>query len=248
MSPVGRPHAPLRVNRRKSYVSFSRAEPSPRYRELLSMYQTVHDEGLPGQNISADRAFSGGSLKRQMPLIRGLIRATGAKSILDYGAGKGGAYKARDFKLKGQLVSSVQDYWGVDQIVCYDPGYTPFSSLPEGQFDGVICVDVLEHLPEQDLPWVLEEQFRYARKFVFGNIASYPADKVLPNGENAHCTIQPLEWWRDAIMAARAAAGSHADYLFTVETKEPRQILGIKLKRASVFRNISSRADWSRQS
>lgn len=228
-------------------VAFSRAEPSPRYRELLGMYQTVHDEGLPDQNISAAQAFSGGSLKRQMPLIRALIRATGARSILDYGAGKGGAYKTRDFKLKGETVSSVQDYWGVERVVCYDPGYGPYASLPEGRFDGVVCVDVLEHLPEQDLPWVLEEQFRYAQKFVFGNIASYPAEKTLPNGENAHCTIQPLEWWRDTIIAARAAAGSTADYLFTVETKKPRRLLGLKLKPASVFRNITNRADWPGQ-
>ncbi len=225
-------------------MAFSRAEPSERYRELLNMYQVVHDEGLPAQNIPAEQAFSGGSLKRQMPLIRSLIRATDSRSILDYGAGKGGAYRTRDFKLKGEPVSSVQDYWNVESIVCYDPGYKPYSSLPEGQYDGVICVDVLEHLPEQDLPWVLEEQFRYARRFVFGNIASYPADKILPNGENAHCTIQPLEWWRDTIVAARAAAGSSAEYFFTVETKKPRNVLGLKMKPASVFENITSRADW----
>jgi hypothetical protein len=24
----------------------------------------------------------------------------------------------------------------------------------------------------------------------------YPAKKLLPNGENAHCTIEPPEWWK----------------------------------------------------
>jgi hypothetical protein len=44
-----------------------------------------------------------------------------------------------------------------------------------------------------------------ARKFVFANIASYPAAKILPNGENAHCTIRPVEWWSQIIapIAAR---------------------------------------------
>jgi len=228
-------------------MAFSRAEPSPRYKELLGMYTVVHDEGIQTQNIPAAQAFSGGSLKRQLPYIRGLIQATGAKSILDYGSGKGGAYRARDFDYKGQRIASVQEYWAVDQIVCYDPAYGPYNKLPEGQFDGVICVDVLEHLPEQDLPWVLEEQFRYARKFVFGNIASYPADKVLPNGENAHCTIQPLPWWRDTILAARAAAGSNAEYFFRVESKKPRDILGIKMKPRTVFENIASRAELTPQ-
>jgi hypothetical protein len=67
---------------------------------------------------------------------------------------------------------------------------TPFSALPEGRFDGVVCTDVLEHCPEEDLPWIVGELFGYARLFVFANVACYPAAKKLPNGENAHCTIR----------------------------------------------------------
>jgi len=36
---------------------------------------------------------------------------------------------------------------------------------------------------------------------VYANIASYPAQKTLPNGENAHCTIRPAEWWLEKIRA-----------------------------------------------
>ena len=52
------------------------------------------------------------------------------------------AVKGIPHKLKGEIISSVQDYWGVEKIVCYDPAYSPYSALPEGRFDGVICVDV----------------------------------------------------------------------------------------------------------
>jgi hypothetical protein len=45
--------------------------------------------------------------------------------------------------------NSMKEYWGVESIRCYDPGYPPFSTLPEGRFDGVICTDVLEHCPEE---------------------------------------------------------------------------------------------------
>jgi hypothetical protein len=229
-------------------VSYTREAPSPRYHELLGMYQTVHDEGIPDQTISAREAFSGGSLKRQLPQIRALMRSTQSRSVLDYGAGKGGCYRARDFDLKGERVQSVQSYWDVETIACYDPGYAPFSKLPEGQFDAVICTDVLEHLPEQDLPWVLEEQFRYARKFVFANIASYPANKILPNGENAHCTIKPVEWWREVIATAKASAGSSADYVFVVETKQQRApILGFRRRPKSKFEPITNRPDWPPQ-
>ena len=42
---------------------------------------------------------------------------------------------------------------------------------------------------------IVAEIFSYARRFVYVNVACYPAEKRLPNGENAHCTVRPPEWW-----------------------------------------------------
>ena len=53
----------------------------------------------------------------------------------------------------------------------------------------------MEHCPEEDIPWILDEIFQHAKKFVYVNIACYPAQKTLPDGQNAHCTIKPKEWW-----------------------------------------------------
>ncbi|MCA9100776.1 MAG: class I SAM-dependent methyltransferase, partial [Planctomycetales bacterium] len=78
-------------------------------------------------------------------------------------------------------------------------GYAPFRQLPVGRFDGVICTDVLEHCPEDDVPWILGEIFAFARKLVFCNVACYPAQKRLPNGENAHCTVKSRTWWRELV-------------------------------------------------
>jgi hypothetical protein len=30
-------------------------------------------------------------------------------------------------------------------------------------------------------------------------VACFPARKRLPNGQNAHCTIRPLRWWRQLV-------------------------------------------------
>ncbi len=226
-------------------MTYSREAPSPRYRELLELYNQVHAEGIVQQNLSAEDTFSGTSLGPHLHAIRQLIRSTGSRTMLDYGSGKGTKYKAENITVKGERAKSVQAYWGVDRITCFDPGYPPFAAVPEGRFDGVICTDVLEHIPDADLPWMLEEQFRYAEKFVFGNIASYPAEKILPNGENAHCTIQPASWWLDVIRKAHAASGSRADYLFLVETKtEVRKWFGLKIKHKREYEYLSSRADW----
>lgn len=61
---------------------------------------------------------------------------------------------------------------------CYDPGPAAFSELPTGRFHGVFCTDVVEHCPEEKLPWVGYSGF--ARRFVFASIACFPAAKRLP--------------------------------------------------------------------
>lgn len=224
---------------------YSREAPSDRYMELLSIYNQVHAEGIAEQNLGAEDTFSGTSLVPHLRLIRDLVASTGSQTILDYGSGKGTKYKATDIVVKGEHAKSVQAFWKVREISCFDPAYPPFATLPSGTFDGVICTDVLEHIPETDLPWILKDQFHYAKKFVFGNIASYPAEKILPNGENAHCTIQPAQWWHDLIRKAHAASGSTADYLFMVETKvSVSKWFGLKSKLKPLYIYLSSRKDW----
>ena len=186
---------------------YSRDNPSPRFRELLEQYQSMHRDGDVRRGTPAEQTFDGKSLPRQAPRIRKLIGRTGARTILDYGSGKGRQYLPAGIMENGVVRwNSMQEYWGVESIRCYDPGHAPFSALPEGTFDGVICTDVLEHCPEDDLPWIVGEFFGFARRFVFANVACYPAMKTLPNGENAHCTIQPVEFWREIF--ERAAAGA----------------------------------------
>tara|TARA_Y100000782_G_C9986464_1_gene182499 strand:- start:179 stop:532 length:354 start_codon:yes stop_codon:yes gene_type:complete len=77
----------------------------------------------------------------------------------------------------------------------YDPAITQFNKLPDGPFDGVISLDVLEHIPEKEIPQTLIDIFDRAKKFVFLGIDTSPAQAVLSNGENAHCTLKSLRWW-----------------------------------------------------
>jgi hypothetical protein len=76
--------------------------------------------------------------------------------------------------------------------------------VPQQKFDGVISTDVLEHCPEEDLPWILDEIFGYAAAFVYLNVACFAARKTLPNGENAHVTVRPGEWWHERVSSAAA--------------------------------------------
>lgn len=186
-------------------MTYNRDNPSPRYRELVKMYGQLHAEGDPEKGIPAERMFDGRSLPPQALRIADIIRETGAKTILDYGAGKGQQYQPQPIELPdGSSHASVAEWWGVEPVTCFDPGHEAFSTLPQGTFDGVISTDVMEHCPEEDLPWILGEIFGYARKFVYLSVAQYPAQKILPNGENAHCTLEPTEWWLERIAVAKS--------------------------------------------
>jgi hypothetical protein len=186
-------------------MTFSRANPSPRYQALTGQYRQMHVEGERFLNIRPEETFPGFSLPAQADRIKRLIDATGAQNILDYGSGKGRQYDLRSVQsADGRRHESIQEFWDVDYVQCYDPCYEPFNKLPEGRFDGVICTDVLEHCPEEDIAWIVDELFGYAERFVFANVACYPAKKRLPTGENAHCTIKPLGWWREHIERAAA--------------------------------------------
>ncbi len=145
---------------------------------LVGQYRTMHEAGH----------FPGHSIKRHIEAITVLVRKTGANSLLDYGCGKGQQY------IGGALARE----WGCRPYL-YDPAVIQLSKKPEGRFDGVICTDVLEHIPEEAVPDILREIFAYARKFVFLSICTRAAKKTLPDGRNCHLTIKPEEWWLSLI-------------------------------------------------
>jgi hypothetical protein len=81
----------------------------------------------------------------------------------------------------------------------------------------VVSTDVLEHCPEEDIGWIVDEMFGFAEQFVFANVACFPAKKRLPTGENAHCTIRPPDWWA-ALVRGVAARRPGIVWEFWVET------------------------------
>lgn len=184
-------------------MNFSRNNPSPRYLELLSLYSEMHRAGERQRGLSPEETFPGVSLRPQAVRIKNLVQRTQAETILDYGSGKGILYNLPSFKIDGLGEwPSLIDYWEVDEVDCYDPCYPPYTKLPTGKFDGVICVDVMEHCSEEDIPWIVDEIFSFASRFVYANVACYPALAILPNGENCHVTTYPVDWWRRIFLDA----------------------------------------------
>lgn len=140
-------------------------------------YQELHS--------SNPKVFSGSIDLEQADHIAELVRKHCASCLLDYGSGKGYQY----------LRYRVQDRWGGILPHCYDPGVIQLSYMPDGDFCGVICTDVLEHIAEEDLPLILDDIFKRATAFVYLGICCRPAGKTFPDGRNLHLTVKPPKWW-----------------------------------------------------
>lgn len=170
-------------------MMYTRQHPSPRYAQYIQLCATMH----------ADGHFSGIAVYRHQKALRGLVRKTGAKTLLDFGCGAGEQLRAANseslYKKLGIFCESWADALGVDRITGYDPACEAYAKYPKGSYDGVYASDVMEHLPAEDVGWIVEELFLFATKFVFATVALVPAKKNLPNGENAHITLKPREWW-----------------------------------------------------
>ncbi len=199
-------------------MTYSRDNPSPAYQRMVSLYRELHTRGEQVLGLSSDETYPGVNLLPHTKRIKDLIDQTGARTVLDYGCGKGYQYDLPKVAIPGVGErDGVLDYWDIDEVRCYDPCYERYSKLPEGKFDGVISTDVLEHCVEEDIPWIVAEMFAYANRFVFAAIACYPAKTTLPNGENAHATIRPIEWWKQVFSEA---GSKHPDVTWKLFVEE----------------------------
>ena len=171
----------------------SRTEPSKRYSDLISEYKDMHK--------SAKGMFNGRSLVKYVDIIKNYLEKNECKTLIDYGCGKGLLY-TDDYELVTEkkplyknLDKPLPQYWNLTKHSLFDPAHKEHSELPMGLYDAAICTDVLEHIPTDDLGWVIGEIFNFAQKMVFLNIACMPALKHLKDGSNVHVSLHsPRDW------------------------------------------------------
>ena len=107
-----------------------------------------------------------------------------AKTILDYGCGKG------HLKLLTEKFGFV--------VKEYDPGI-PGKDGPAEACDMVACLDVLEHIEPDQLDAALWHMRALAFKGALFVAALYPSGTKLPDGRDSHLIIQPPEWWVEKV-------------------------------------------------
>jgi hypothetical protein len=126
-----------------------------------------------------DNKWQGIALKKFIPDINQIIKDKGIETILDYGCGKAKYHP---------------EEWNATK---YDPAVPEYQNKPTDKFDLVISTDVLEHIPVDNLKDAIDEIFNYSKKWVFISVCCRKAIAILPNGYNAHATIESAKWWKE---------------------------------------------------
>jgi hypothetical protein len=139
-------------------------------RSLIKEYEHFHAADIYG--------FGG----RHFSFILPHILALKPTSLIDYGAGR------------SNIAQNISEKAGINEIVSFDPAVPVRAIRPQKVFDLLISLDMLEHVPEEEMDGVLSEMASMANDFLHV-IDTRPAKAILSDGRNAHVSQHAEDWW-----------------------------------------------------
>lgn len=143
-------------------------------------YHRLHEKHL----------FPGRSMLQYVQQLAILVGKYNTKTVLDYGCGEGRQWSHE----------RAHNAIGIEMPALYDPGTADWAARPTGTFDGVICTDVMEHVPEEndELKKTAQDISSFATQWAFISVCCRPSKHIrFQDGTNVHCTIHPFAWWRE---------------------------------------------------
>ena len=161
---------------RDSILSFAFKRDLPDYYKTQEQYQNLHAR------------FYGASAYLHFDQIAKEVLAFDPGSIIDFGCGRS---------------DLVAHFWkeGGRRIAKYDPAIPQYKRMPEGEFDLMLCTDVMEHIPMTDVDKIFDEMKTKTNNVLF-TISMKPARAKLPDGRNAHVTLLTANEWMRWIAVA----------------------------------------------
>ena len=140
----------------------------------------------------------GGSGWKHLEAVEAFAHALRTRDVLDYGCGE--CTLSRVARKRGSHL----------RIHEYDPAVRGRDRAPKPH-GLVVCTDVLEHVEPALLGNVLGHIRSLALRGAYLVIATRPANKLLPDGRNAHLIIEDTPFWLDAVSSVGGWAVERVD-------------------------------------
>ena len=176
-----------------------------------AMQVQMHEAGNYGQWGDANLDFVGRAV---VPVYQSVRRTV---TVLDYGAGS------------GALGDELERLFREVTVTRYDPFAPKWRGGAEpGIHDVVNCCDVMEHVEPQCVENTIKyiaDRTRYIATF---GIAIEEAEKLLPNGDNAHITLRSPQWWARKLQkhfVVVEAVGNAAEVKFTCQKENAKELM-----------------------
>ena len=176
------------------------------------LYSQSYVRQLQGVHSYEHRPSGFGANTKKLGQFHHYFEQLEAKSLLDYGCGK------------GWILKELAESYPSCNMVGYDPAVLEYQNEPNSKFDCVFCVDVLEHIEPSCITNVLEHINKLSLKLIWLWIDTLPARKRLPDGRNAHLIIEQPPYWLDLIQ-------KHIDGEVVYKTFGKKAKLDVAIKR-----------------
>lgn len=163
--------------------------------QYIKIYEDVPQYGKTGRHYSK--------------VLNHIIKSNNVNSLFDFGCGQ----NAKIINYLNERFPSIKSR-GYDPAIVYNTELVS-NIFPHGEkFDILISTDCLEHIPSDELPQCWQLFYELSPKCMFHAISTRKAQKILPDGTNAHKTVESPEWWRNEF------ARNFPNYYVTVLTEE----------------------------
>jgi len=112
-----------------------------------------------------------------------IVKNISSQKVLDVGCAKGFLVECFGIDISKYAISQVREdikpYCKVSSIL--DP-------FPEKYYDPIVCIEISEHLPEEDVRKAIKNLCKHTDDIIF---SSTPSDFHEPT----HLNVQPAEYW-----------------------------------------------------
>ncbi|HYB99963.1 MAG TPA: ELM1/GtrOC1 family putative glycosyltransferase [Candidatus Limnocylindrales bacterium] len=131
------------------------------------------------------------------------VELTGLTDLL----ARTGTQKVLDFSLAHPRDTGMQSRLGIfpgASTVAFDPTATDATGIvaPAGPFDAVVCTSGLDLLHDEDVPWVLDELARRARRLLYIVVEDTARKVHFPHDRARLIAPRGFAWWRSQLEAA----------------------------------------------